>query len=49
MTLRNMGHDARSFLGWQVPIITDRAHGSARIEDIPPANLEACFAAARSP
>jgi aspartate kinase len=24
MTLRNMGHKARSFLGWQVPIITDR-------------------------
>jgi len=44
MTLRNMGHKARSFLGWQVPIITDEAHGRARIEDIPPANLEACFA-----
>jgi aspartate kinase len=43
MTLRNMGHKARSFLGWQVPIITTAAHGSARIEDIPPANLEACF------
>jgi aspartate kinase len=45
MTLRNMGLDARSFLGWQVPIITDGAHGRARIEDIPPANLEACFEA----
>ena len=45
MTLRNMGHNARSFLGWQVPILTDDAHGRARIEDIPPANLEACFAA----
>ena len=45
MTLRNMGLNARSFLGWQVPILTDDAHGRARIEDIPPANLEACFAA----
>src|SRR3990167_3684029 len=39
MTLRNMGHKARSFLGWQVPIITDEAHGRARIEEIPPENL----------
>src|SRR5689334_145983 len=23
MTLRNLGHDARSWLGWQIPIITD--------------------------
>jgi aspartate kinase len=45
MTLRNMGLNARSFLGWQVPILTDEAHGRARIEDIPPANLEAAFAA----
>ncbi|MGZ3346980.1 MAG: aspartate kinase [Caulobacteraceae bacterium] len=44
MTLRNMGLRARSFLGWQVPIITDDAHGKARIDDIPPENLEAAFA-----
>jgi aspartate kinase len=36
MTLRNMGLNARSWLGWQMPIITDDAHGRARIEDIPP-------------
>ena len=39
MTLRNMGLNARSWMGWQVPIITDDAHGRARIDDIPPENL----------
>ena len=35
MTLRAMGHRARSWVGWQIPILTDDAHGSARIEDVP--------------
>ena len=35
MTLRNMGLNARSWMGWQIPIITDDAHGRARIEDVP--------------
>ena len=35
LTLRNQGVHARSWLGWQVPIIADDAHGRARIEDIP--------------
>jgi aspartate kinase len=39
MTLRNMGLNARSWMGWQVPIIADDAHGRARIDDIPPENL----------
>src|ERR1700758_997531 len=39
MTLRNMGVPARSWLGWQVPIIADDAHGRARIDDIPSENL----------
>ena len=43
MTLRNMGHNAKSWLGWQVPIITDDAHGRARIDDIPPEKLLAAF------
>jgi aspartate kinase len=43
MTLRHMGLNARSWLGWQVPILTDDAHGKARIEDIPPAKLEAAL------
>jgi aspartate kinase len=40
MVLRHMGIDARSFLGWQVPIIGDEAHGKARIVDIPSKNLD---------
>src|ERR1700761_3348230 len=43
MTLRNMGLNAKSWLGWQVPIITDEAHGKARIDDIPPEKLMAAF------
>ena len=43
MTLRNMGLNARSWLGWQVPIITDEAHGKARIDDIPGEKLSAAF------
>ena len=34
MTLRNMGVPARSWMGWQIPIIADDAHGRARIEDV---------------
>jgi aspartate kinase len=41
MTLRNMGLRARSWMGWQIPIKTDGAHGKARIEDIPPERLGA--------
>ena len=40
MTLRNMGLAARSWMGWQIPILTDDAHGRARIDDIPPARLD---------
>jgi len=43
ITLRNMGLNARSWLGWQVPIITDEAHGRARIDDIPPEKLIAAM------
>ncbi|HEX4741477.1 MAG TPA: aspartate kinase, partial [Caulobacteraceae bacterium] len=39
MTLRNMGVPARSWLGWQIPIITDEAHGKARIDEIPSERL----------
>ena len=35
LTLRNMGLKARSWMGWQIPILTDDAHGRARIEDVP--------------
>ncbi len=34
ITLQNIGVDARSWQGWQIPIRTDNAHGAARITDI---------------
>jgi aspartate kinase len=34
ITLQGMGIEARSWLGWQIPIRTNNAHGAARIEDI---------------
>ena len=34
MTLEGMGINARSWQGWQLPILTSNAHGSARILDI---------------
>ncbi len=43
MTLRNMGLRAKSWLGWQIPIITDDAHGRARIDEVPPEKLAAAM------
>ncbi|MEQ8740069.1 MAG: aspartate kinase [Hoeflea sp.] len=37
--LQAMGVDARSWMGWQVPVRTNNAHGAARIEDIAPSVL----------
>ncbi len=34
MGLQSIGVDARSWLGWQIPLKTDASHGAARIEDI---------------
>lgn len=34
IALQNIGIDARSWLGWQIPFHTDSTHSSARIEDI---------------
>lgn len=34
LQLQSMGYKARSFLGWQVPILTDNTHSKARIESI---------------
>jgi len=39
LTLQNMGLNARSWLGWQIPIKTDEVHGRARIKDIPSGDL----------
>jgi aspartate kinase len=43
MTLRNMGLRAGSWMGWQVPILTDDSHGKARIEEIPPDKIGAAM------
>ncbi|PYG26490.1 aspartate kinase [Pelagimonas varians] len=39
LTLQEMDVPARSWQGWQVPVKTTNAHASARIEEIPPANI----------
>lgn len=43
LTLQEMDVPARSWQGWQVPLITDGAHSAARIEEIPTENLNAKF------
>jgi aspartate kinase len=43
IVLQSMGIKARSFAGWQIPVETSAAHGSARITGIPGANLRACL------
>jgi aspartate kinase len=43
MVLRNLGVPARSWMGWQIPIITDEAHGRARIDEIPAERLGAAL------
>ena len=44
LTLQEMDVPARSWQGWQVPLLTTSAHSSARIEEIPTDNLNAKFA-----
>jgi aspartate kinase len=39
IALQNIGIDARSWLGWQIPIRTDNLHGSARIDEIDSAKM----------
>lgn len=34
IVLQNMGVTARSWQGWQLPMLTSNAHGSARIEEV---------------
>ena len=40
IALQNIGVDARSWLGWQVPVRTDSTHGAARIEDIDASEID---------
>ncbi len=44
LTLQEMDVPARSWQGWQVPLMTTSAHSQARIEEIPPENINAKFA-----
>ncbi len=44
LQLQEMEIPARSWQGWQVPLITTSAHGAARIEDIPTHNILQKFA-----
>jgi aspartate kinase len=43
LTLQEMEIPARSWQGWQVPLLTNGAHSSARIEEIPTDNLNQKF------
>ena len=44
VVLKGMGLPARSWAGWQIPLVTDGAHGSARIAGIDGTNIIAGFA-----
>ncbi len=44
IALQAIGVPARSWLGWQLPVRTSRAHASARIEEIDTAALDASLA-----
>jgi aspartate kinase len=39
LALQEIGVNARSWLGWQVPVRTDGVHGKARIQEIPTDDL----------
>lgn len=47
ITLEAMGYAARSYCGWQIPILTDNAHGSARIADVKADAVKADLSAGR--
>ncbi|MBT3142784.1 aspartate kinase [Phaeobacter gallaeciensis] len=44
LTLQEMDVPARSWQGWQVPLLTTSAHSQARIEEIPTKNINEKFA-----
>lgn len=49
IALQNLGINARSWLGWQIPLRTDDAHGKARIESIDGTALVASMKAGQVP
>ena len=44
IALQNLGIEARSWLGWQIPIRTDEVHGAARIDSIDTTQMRARLA-----
>jgi aspartate kinase len=44
IVLKDMGLNARSWQGWQIPLLTDDAHGAARILSVDGAKIIAAFA-----
>jgi aspartate kinase len=49
LALQKLGVQSQSFMGWQVPIITNTHHGRARIDDIPPDTLDSVLNAGYVP
>jgi aspartate kinase len=49
LALQADGVAARSWLAWQIPILSDEAHGKARIESIADRELKAAFARGEVP
>src|SRR5579862_7437674 len=43
IVLKDMGFLARSWAGWQIPLMTDDAHGSARIDGVDGSGVLAGF------
>ena len=43
LALQKRGFKSQSYMGWQVPIISNDQHGRARIDDIPPEILDAAM------
>ena len=43
IALQNIGIDARSWLGWQIPFHTDGVHSAARVEHIDTASIAECL------
>ena len=43
IAMQNLGVDARSWLGWQVPVHTDDVNGAARIGHIDAASIDHCL------
>lgn len=40
MTLESMGYKAKSYCGWQIPLLTNGAFGSARVTDVMRENMD---------